>query len=136
MRKITKEAVNKFLSREPFRKSNMSVEESYGLYKLKLHGNTIATIDLNISSGISRVSKELFADVVLVNDSNRINLIKRIVGDDRAHLMDSCDKTIFFCQVERPSVNYEKIVVVAPLLAELEPSFVSWVERVFRLAQP
>jgi hypothetical protein len=45
MRKITKEAVNKFLSREPFRKSNMSVEESYGLYKLKLHGNTIATID-------------------------------------------------------------------------------------------
>ena len=45
MRKITKEAVSKFLSREPFRKSNMSVEESYGLYKLKLHGNTIATID-------------------------------------------------------------------------------------------
>ena len=45
MRKITKDAVNKFLSREPFRKSNMSVEESYGLYKLKLHGNTIATID-------------------------------------------------------------------------------------------
>jgi hypothetical protein len=45
MRKITKEAVNKFLSREPFRKSNMSVEESYGVYKLKLHGNTIATID-------------------------------------------------------------------------------------------
>jgi hypothetical protein len=45
MRKITKEAVNKFLSRETFRKSNMSVEESYGVYKLKLHGNTIATID-------------------------------------------------------------------------------------------
>ena len=45
MRKITKESVSKFLSREPFRKSNMSVEESYGLYKLKLHGNTIATID-------------------------------------------------------------------------------------------
>ena len=45
MRKITKEAVNKFLSREPFRKSNMSVEENYGLYKLKLHGNTIAVLD-------------------------------------------------------------------------------------------
>ena len=45
MRKITKEAVDKFLSKETFRKSNMSVEESYGVYKLKLHGNTIATID-------------------------------------------------------------------------------------------
>ena len=45
MRKITSEAVSKFLSKTPFRKSNMSVEESYGVYKLKLHGNTIATID-------------------------------------------------------------------------------------------
>jgi hypothetical protein len=44
-RKITKESVDKFLSKTPFRKSNMSVEESYGIYKLKLHGNTIATID-------------------------------------------------------------------------------------------
>ena len=44
-RKITKEAVSKFLSKTPFRKSNLSVEESYGIYKLKLHGNTIATID-------------------------------------------------------------------------------------------
>ena len=44
-RKITNESVNKFLSREPFKKSNMEVEESYGVYKLKLHGNTIATID-------------------------------------------------------------------------------------------
>ncbi len=44
-RKITKESIEKFLSKTPFRKSNMSVEESYGIYKLKLHGNTIATID-------------------------------------------------------------------------------------------
>lgn len=115
------------------RKNLEDIVKHFSGYETKL--NTIATIDLNISSGISRVSKELFADIVLVNDSNQINLLKRIVGDDRAHLMDSCDKTILFCQVERPSVNYEKIVVVAPLLAELETAFVSWVERVFRFAQ-
>ena len=45
MRKITSEAVDKFLGRKPFRKSTMSVEEIGGVYKLKLHGNTIATID-------------------------------------------------------------------------------------------
>jgi hypothetical protein len=45
MRKITSEAVDKFLSRKPFRKSNMSVDEVNGVYRLKLHGNTIATID-------------------------------------------------------------------------------------------
>ncbi len=114
------------------RKNLEEIVKHFSGYETKL--NTIATIDLNVSSGISRVSKELFADIVLVNDSNKINLFKRIIGDDRAHLMDSCDKTIFFCQVERPSVNYEKIVVVAPVLAELESTFVSWVERVFRLS--
>ena len=45
MRKITKEAVNKFLSREPFKKSNMEVDQCYGQFRLKLHGNTIAVLD-------------------------------------------------------------------------------------------
>jgi hypothetical protein len=45
MRKITKEAVSAFLERKPFRKSNMSVEENGNEYRLKLHGNSIASID-------------------------------------------------------------------------------------------
>ena len=46
MRKITQEAVDKFLSKEPFKKSNMVVESGgMGTWKLKLHGNTIASID-------------------------------------------------------------------------------------------
>lgn len=114
------------------RKNLEEIVKHFSGYEAKL--NTIATIDLNVSSGISRVTKELFADVVIVNDSNRINLLKRIVGDDRAHLMDSCDKTIFFCQIERPAVNYEKIILVAPMLSEVEPAFISWSERISRLA--
>jgi len=45
MRKITKEAVDKFLSRETFKKSNMEVDQGYGQFRLKLHGNVIATLD-------------------------------------------------------------------------------------------
>ena len=52
MRKITKESVDKFLSREPFKKSNMEVEKYYNAFtgsvnefRLKLHGNTIAILD-------------------------------------------------------------------------------------------
>jgi hypothetical protein len=52
MRKITKDAVNKFLSRETFKKSNMEVEKCYNAFtgsvnefRLKLHGNTIAILD-------------------------------------------------------------------------------------------
>ena len=78
MRKITKEAVSKFLSKETFRKSNMSVEESYGVYKLKLHGNTIATIDelgvLSVSNAgwASNTTKERLNGIpgVRVNQKN------------------------------------------------------------------
>jgi hypothetical protein len=45
MRKITREAVDKFLAKEPFKKSNMQVEVTYNIARLKLHNNTIATID-------------------------------------------------------------------------------------------
>jgi hypothetical protein len=45
MRKITRESIDKFLSREPFKKSNMEVDECYGKFRLKLHGNTIAILD-------------------------------------------------------------------------------------------
>ena len=44
-RKITNESVDKFLSRETFKKSNMEVDQCFGQYRLKLHGNTIAVLD-------------------------------------------------------------------------------------------
>ncbi len=78
MRKITKEAVSAFLERKPFRKSNMSVEESGGQYKLKLHGNTIASIDelgvLSVSNAgwASNTTKERLNGIpgVRVNQKN------------------------------------------------------------------
>jgi len=118
------------------RKSRKSLEEivkHYSGHETKL--NTIATIDHNLSSGIARVSKELVTDIVVLNDSRKMNLLKRIVGDDRAHLMDVCDKTIFFCQLDKPSVSYERILVICNRLSELEQAFPLWVERVLRLAK-
>jgi hypothetical protein len=45
MRKITQEAVDKFLSKTPFKKSNMQVEQVGSTFRLKLHNNTIAILD-------------------------------------------------------------------------------------------
>ncbi len=70
---------------------------------------TMATIDHNFSSGIARVSKELAADMVLINDDSRLNLLKRLVGDDRDHLLDVCDKTIFFCHFNRSFASFKKM---------------------------
>ena len=118
------------------RKSRKSLEEivkHFSGYESKL--NTIATIDHNISSGLARVAKELVADIVVLNDSRNKNLLSRIIGDDRAHLLDVCDRTIFFCQLDHPTISYDKVVLIVPPLAELEASFSLWVERVIRMAQ-
>lgn len=95
--------------------------------------NAFATIDLNLSSGISRTSRELAADIVAINDSRRNNLLRRIVGDDRETLLEICPKTIFFCELDRAFSEKKRIILTCPPLAELEMSFTSWLERVFRL---
>jgi Kef-type K+ transport system membrane component KefB len=118
------------------RKSRKSLEEivkHFSGHEAKI--NTIATIDHNFSSGIARVSKELVTDIVVLNNSAKMNLLKRIVGDDREHLLDVCDKAIFFCQFDRPFVTYGKIVVICPEFAELEMSFGLWVERILRFTK-
>lgn len=97
--------------------------------------NVIITIDHNLSSGIARVSKELFTEIVVLNDNLNMNLLTRIVGDDRDHLLDVCDKTVFFCQLQRPFVSYRKIVLICPPHAEIEHSFDGWSERILRLAK-
>ncbi len=97
--------------------------------------NSIATIDFNFSSGISRVSKEIVADLIVLNDSKNNNLLKRIVGDDRDHLLDVCDRTIFFCQLDKSSISYEKIILLIPPFGDLEASFPLWTERFFRFAK-
>jgi Kef-type K+ transport system membrane component KefB len=95
----------------------------------------MATIDHNFSSGVARVSKELVADIVLINDNSSLNLLKRLVGDDRDHLLDVCEKSVFFCQFNQPFTTYRTIALVCPPFAELELSFNQWMERVFRTAK-
>ena len=72
-RKITKESVAAFLDGRKFNKGNMSVEVDGEFTKLKLHGNTIATIDklgvLSISNAgwASNTTKERLNGLPNVN---------------------------------------------------------------------
>jgi len=77
-RKITNEAVTAFLAGRTFSKSNMKVSCEYGIWKLKLHNNTIATIDgmgvLSVSNAgwASNTTKERLNGIpgVRVNQKN------------------------------------------------------------------
>jgi Kef-type K+ transport system membrane component KefB len=101
----------------------------------EINVHAMATIDHNFSSGIARVSKELVADIVLINDNSKINLLKRLVGDDREHLLDVCEKTVFFCHFNSSFSAYRHITLVCPPLAEFEQDCNQWLERVMRLSK-
>ena len=72
---------------------------------------------------------------MLVNDNSKTNLLKRLVGDDRDHLLDVCDKTVFFCHFNHNFSTYRSITLICPPLAELEQSCNQWLERVMRLSK-
>jgi Kef-type K+ transport system membrane component KefB len=97
--------------------------------------NPIATIDHNISSGIARTSKELAADIVIINDGKKENILMKIVGDDRDHLLDVCPKTVFFCNLDKPFIDKKRIILICPPYADLENSFTNWLERILRLSK-
>ncbi len=101
----------------------------------EINVHAMATIDHNLSSGIARVSKELVADIVLINDNSKINFLKRLIGDDREHLLNVCEKTVFFCRFNHAFSSYRKISVVCPVYAELEQDCKQWLERVMRIAK-
>ena len=101
----------------------------------EINVHAMATIDHNLSSGIARVSKELAADIVLINDNSKVNLLKRLIGDDREHLLNVCDKTVFFCHFNHPFPSYRKISVICPPYAELEQDCNQWLERIMRIAK-
>jgi Kef-type K+ transport system membrane component KefB len=101
----------------------------------EINVHAMATIDHNLSSGIARVSKELVADIVLINDNSKSNLFKKLIGDDRDHLLSVCEKTVFFCRFNHSFSTYRKISVVCPVYAELEQDCNQWLERVMRISK-
>ena len=118
------------------RKSRKYIDEFVNYFSSsEMSIQATATIDHNVSNGIGRVAKEVAADIVLINDQSKTNLLKRLIGDDRDHLLDACEKTVFFCHFERPFASYRTIALICPPLAEVESSFGQWLERVFRLAK-
>lgn len=102
--------------------------------KNELNIGISTTIDYNFASGISRVSKELSSDVILINDNQKMTLWNRVLGDDRDQLLKVCEKTLFFCQLNHPFIHYRKINLIFPPFSDLEPSFERTCLRLFKFA--
>jgi Kef-type K+ transport system membrane component KefB len=95
--------------------------------------NVIATIDHNAMSGISRTSREIMSDILIIGWPQKMGFIEKIMGEKLDSILSNADKTVMICHFERPMIAHKKIIIVVPELAELENGFGKWVTKFLKL---
>lgn len=97
--------------------------------------NVITTIDHNAASGISRIAREVMADIIVLGWPQRAGLIDKLIGQKVDNILNNTSKTAFICHVQKPLPLHKRMLVVVPPLAEREPGFELWMRKCIQLAQ-
>ncbi len=97
--------------------------------------NIITTIDHNSASGITRISREIMADIIVLGWPERTGFFDKLIGEKIDSILNNTDKTTFICHLEKPLILHKRIVVTVPPLAEHENGFALWVSKITALAQ-
>lgn len=97
--------------------------------------NIITTIDHNTASGITRISREIMADIIILGWPQRAGFFDKLIGEKIDSILSNTDKTTFICHLEKPLVLHKRIVIVAPPLSEHENGFSLWITKMTKLAQ-
>jgi Kef-type K+ transport system membrane component KefB len=96
--------------------------------------NIIATIDYNISSGVSRTARELMSDIIIFGWPQQRGFLDRMINGTTENIINCTSKTTLVCHFARPIALHRRIVVVCPPFAEKEKGFEHWVGKVSRIA--
>jgi len=96
--------------------------------------NAIATIDYNSVSGISRISREIIADILILGWPGKSGLIDKIAGEKITSIISNVDRNIFVCSIDKMLVSQKRIILITPPFAEKESGFSLWAAKIFRLA--
>src|SRR5690606_11521764 len=98
------------------------------------NAEVIATIDYNISSGISRTAREISADIIILGWPQKTGFFDKLMGDKMESILDNTEKILFISDFENPLINHKRIFAVAPPRAENEEGFTSWMLKLSKLA--
>lgn len=96
--------------------------------------NVTATIDQDIAKGISRRSKELIADFIVMGWPTSSGK-QEVIGVTMRKIINSTLKTVFLCQSEKPWATHQKIVLAVPSGSEDMPGFEQWVKKIVKMAE-
>ncbi|MFP5471878.1 MAG: cation:proton antiporter, partial [Bacteroidia bacterium] len=101
----------------------------------EIKANIITAIDHNISSGIARTSREIMADIIIIEWQNKTNFFDKLMGDKIETIINKVDKTILICDFKTPLISSKRIVLISPPLSEKENGFDLWLKKVTKLSK-
>ena len=96
--------------------------------------NITATISTDIAKGISRKSKELIADIIVMGWPTS-SADDQVIGEKMRGIIENTTKTIFLCQSDKPWATNQKIFLAAPARSEDMEGFKLWVKKVIKMAE-
>lgn len=95
----------------------------------------IASIDQSISNGISRTSKEIIADIIIMGWPSSSGILDRIIGSKMEKIIKAANKTTFICHILQPWGTHTRLFMVIPPHGDKMKGFEQWVQKAGRLAQ-
>ncbi|HRP89206.1 MAG TPA: cation:proton antiporter [Edaphocola sp.] len=97
--------------------------------------NVIATIDQSTSSGIGRITKEVMADIIILDWPKEAGFLDKMMGKKIDKILYKTDKTTFIIQIQKPLAVHKRIVIAAPPLTQHEEGFALWMTKMALLAK-
>lgn len=97
--------------------------------------NVLATIDENKANGITRISREITADIIILDWIKQSVSFGDLVGIDIQEFVNSINKSIYICHISKPLALHTKMHIMVPPHAEEEKSFDTWILKMSILAQ-
>ncbi len=97
--------------------------------------NPVATIDLNATTGIARISKEIMADIIVLGWPKKAGIIEKLIGEKIYSIINNVDKNLFICHIDKLLVTLKRIVLLVPPQAEKENGFEIWLQKILKLSK-
>jgi Kef-type K+ transport system membrane component KefB len=92
------------------------------------------TIDQNVTAGIQRVVRETFITDIIMGWPAKTNLADIIFGKTFDSVVNQTTQHVFITRFTLPLNVHKRMHILCPHLAEKEPGFYAWVERLLRVS--
>ncbi|MDR2836019.1 MAG: cation:proton antiporter [Bacteroidales bacterium] len=114
---------------------NKLQEKADFLNSYEIKTNITLTIDSNVAGGIVRVSKEQFADIIVLDWERSRNVVEKFLGSTIDKITEQTELSLFVCDFQQSLQTIHKIIIFSLPFSELEIGFLLWLQKIISLAK-